>query len=79
MAKYQQHRPSLAVTTTEGNQFGIAGVGARQPTGRPQWVRELAQQSCSHAAGFVTYFDRGGVKITDPPSQQAWREVVSGT
>jgi hypothetical protein len=70
MAEYQKHRPSLAVTTTEGNQFGIAEVGARQPKGRPQWVRELAQRSCSHAAVFVTYFDRCGVKLTDPPSQQ---------
>lgn len=79
MRTHQEHRPSLAVTTAEGNQFGIAEVGARQPEGRPQWLRELTQWSRNHAAAFVTYFDRGGVALTDPPSQQAWHEAVSGT
>jgi hypothetical protein len=79
MREHQQHRPSLAVTTAEGNQFGIAEVGAPEPNGRPQWLRELAQWSRSHAAVFVAYFDRGGVALTDPASQQAWREIVSGT
>jgi hypothetical protein len=76
---HQKHRPSLAVTTAEGNQFAIAEVGARQVEGRPQWLRELAHWARDHGAVFVTYFDRGGVALTDPASQQAWREAVGGT
>jgi hypothetical protein len=79
MAEHQKHRPALAVTTAEGNQFAIAEFGAPQIEGRPQWLRELAHWARNHSTAFVTYFDRGGVALTDPASQQAWREAVNST
>jgi hypothetical protein len=79
MREHHALRPSLTVTTAEGNQFDIVEIGSPQSTGRPQRLGDLAQWSRSHAAVFVAYFDRGGVRLTDPPSQQAWREAVSDT
>src|SRR5690606_9337629 len=56
--------------------------GYNDPATRPQFLRETAIWARDNDVLYVTYFDSTGSlgdhRLLDAPSQQAWREVVTG-
>jgi hypothetical protein len=83
MQEHETRRPAYQVTRAEGNDYAIAEIGsAKCIPQRPAWLRLIGTWSRGRAA-FVTYYHAVGPKgadfrLTDPPSQRAWRSVVNG-
>lgn len=82
MAEHQQRRPTLEITRSIGKPYAIAELGYNDPATRPQFLRETAIWARDNDVLYVTYFDSTGSlgdhRLLDAPSQQAWREVVTG-
>jgi len=86
MESHEAERPAYRLTHAEGNDYAIAEIGSAEPTcipGRPAWLRLVGSWAASRAV-FVTYYHARGPKggdfrLTDLPSQRAWRAVINGS
>jgi hypothetical protein len=78
---------ATAIATSEGAgmPWGIAELGSTLApgdagSGRAAWLTACAQYLAAHGALFVSYFDTNGAgtdyRLLDPPSIQAWHDVV---
>jgi hypothetical protein len=83
MQDHETRRPAYRVTHAEGNDYAIAEIGsAKCIPQRPAWLRLIGAWSRGRAV-FVTYYHAIGPKgldfrLTDRPSQLAWRSVITG-
>ncbi|MEO8108177.1 MAG: hypothetical protein ABI720_12765 [Actinomycetes bacterium] len=78
---------ALATTSELGLAFGVAETGSllapTDPDGvkRAEWLGSIGRWLGDRDASFVCYFDSvvgGEFRLQDVPSQQAWRQVVTG-
>jgi hypothetical protein len=57
----------------------VADADAAQD--RASWLEDVGAYATQHGARFVTYFDApvgGEFRLTDPPSMQAWSQLITG-
>lgn len=82
MEAHETNRPAYQITKAEGNDYAIAEIGSQNCIAqRPAWLRNVGDWARPRAV-FVTYFHStigGDYRLTDPASQDAWREVVNGS
>ena len=72
--------PAIAAAKSAGLQFGFAGFALATPTGRPTWLKTVADYLKSSGALFGVLATRTAVpatELTDRPSIQAWRAIVA--
>lgn len=76
--------PAVAAAKSAGLKFGFAGFALATATGRPTWLKTVADYLMSKGALFGVLTSRTAVpatELTDRPSIKAWHAVVgrSGT
>ncbi len=72
--------PAVTASRQAGFQFGFAAFGLATATGRPNWLREVANYLMSQGALFGILSDSPSMpkmKLTDAASIATWRAVVS--
>lgn len=72
--------PAVAASKSVGLPFGFAEFALGTPTGRPQWLTEVANYLQSNGALFGTLFNAAGfpwMVLHDSASIQAWRAAVA--
>jgi len=74
--------PAVAAAKSAGLQFGFAGFALATATGRPTWLKSVADYLTSSGAlfGVLTSPSRvPAAALTDRPSIEAWRAVVAAS
>jgi len=81
----QMLQPVIDTARAAGKPWGIAEFGSHlipgdsSGKGRAQWLRDFGRTVDENGGTFATYFNSnvgGDFRLTDAPSQDAWRDVV---